>query len=84
VYLKARVIPKYQLWNIGLIPGTLEQNEANISLECLHPKTIEHESPDSTLSPACSLPTVHVSLVARVLTTDQVNAFQIPELSGDP
>jgi hypothetical protein len=35
VYLKAWVTPKYQLWNVGLIPGTLKPHEANISLEWL-------------------------------------------------
>jgi hypothetical protein len=41
VYLKAWVTPKYQLWNVGLIPGTLEQNEANISLEWLKTNALQ-------------------------------------------
>jgi len=41
VYLKAWVTPKYQLWNVGLIPGTLAQNEANISLQWLKPNALQ-------------------------------------------
>jgi hypothetical protein len=42
VYLKAWVAPKYQLWNVGVIPGTLEPNEANISLEWLKTNALQH------------------------------------------
>jgi hypothetical protein len=42
VYLMAWVTPKYQLWNVGLIPGTLEQNEVNISIDWLKAKAIKH------------------------------------------